>query len=59
MDEYGNQSTTFGPRDLLGYFYAVLHSPTYRSRYAEFLRTDFPRIPFIGNTNLLTLKPRP
>ncbi|MFN7418914.1 MAG: type ISP restriction/modification enzyme, partial [Alphaproteobacteria bacterium] len=24
----------------------VLHAPTYRSRYAEFLRIDFPRIPF-------------
>ena len=26
--------------------YAVLHAPTYRARYAEFLRIDFPRIPF-------------
>jgi predicted helicase len=26
--------------------YAVLHAPTYRMRYAEFLRTDFPRISF-------------
>ena len=24
----------------------MLHAPTYRSRYAEFLRIDFPRIPF-------------
>src|SRR5262249_6904882 len=30
----------------LGYIYAVLHAPPYRSRYAEFLRIDFPRIPF-------------
>lgn len=27
------------------YIYAVLHSPGYRSRYAEFLKSDFPRIP--------------
>jgi predicted helicase len=32
--------------EILGYIYAVLHSPTYRARYSEFLRTDFPRVPF-------------
>jgi hypothetical protein len=31
------------------YIYAVLHSPTYRQRYAAFLRTDFPRIPIPGS----------
>lgn len=34
------------PEEILGYIYAVLHAPTYRTRYAEFLRIDFPRIPF-------------
>ena len=34
------------PEDVLGYIYAVLHAPTYRASYAEFLRSDFPRIPF-------------
>jgi predicted helicase len=29
----------------LEYIYAVLHSPTYRERYGEYLRTDFPRVP--------------
>lgn len=33
------------PEDMLAYCYAVLHAPTYRSRYAEFLKSDFPRIP--------------
>ena len=33
------------PEDILAYIYAVLHSPTYRERYAEFLKYDFPRIP--------------
>lgn len=28
------------------YIYAVLHAPAYRARYAEFLRIDFPRVPF-------------
>jgi predicted helicase len=32
--------------EILGYIYAVLHAPTYRARYAEFLRIDFPRVPF-------------
>lgn len=41
----GDLSKTFGPRDLFDYIYAVLHSPGYRSRYAEFLKSDFPRIP--------------
>lgn len=36
----------FDPEEVLGYIYAVLHAPAYRSRYAEFLRIDFPRIPF-------------
>ena len=34
------------PEDILGCIYAILHSPDYRKRYADFLRTDFPRIPF-------------
>ena len=33
------------PEQILSYIYAVLHSPTYRDRYYEFLRYDFPRIP--------------
>lgn len=37
----------FPPETILGYIYAVLHSPTYRAKYAEFLKIDFPRIPFI------------
>jgi predicted helicase len=36
----------YAPEEVLGYIYAVLHAPTYRARYAEFLRIDFPRIPF-------------
>jgi predicted helicase len=34
------------PEEVIGYTYAVLHAPTFRARYAEFLRIDFPRIPF-------------
>jgi predicted helicase len=31
--------------DIFYYIYGVLHAPTYRARYAEFLKIDFPRIP--------------
>ena len=44
-DGRGNLKSAFGPRDLFDYIYAVLYSPGYRSRYAEFLKSDFPRIP--------------
>ena len=37
---------TFAPLDLLDYSYAVLHSPAYRERYKEFLKIDFPRVPY-------------
>ena len=37
---------TFAPIDILDYIYAVLHSPTYRSTYNEFLKIDFPRVPY-------------
>ncbi len=32
--------------------YAVFHSPEYRERYAEYLKTDFPRLPLTGDTAL-------
>lgn len=44
-DGRGDLTKTFGPRDLFDFIYAVLHSPGYRNRYAEFLKSDFPRIP--------------
>ncbi|NEW85420.1 MAG: N-6 DNA methylase, partial [Mariniphaga sp.] len=34
------------PIDLLDYIYAVLHSPAYREKYKEFLKIDFPRVPY-------------
>jgi len=32
--------------------YAVFHSPTYRSRYSEFLKIDFPRLPLTSDAEL-------
>jgi predicted helicase len=43
---------TFNPLDVLDYIYAILHSPTYRERYKEFLKIDFPRIPFTSDRKL-------
>ncbi|EKE03071.1 MAG: hypothetical protein ACD_20C00274G0001, partial [uncultured bacterium] len=34
------------PENILDYIYAVLHSPSYREKYKEFLKIDFPRIPY-------------
>ena len=42
----------FGPEDVFHYIYAILHSPTYRKRYAEFLKIDFPRVPLTGDPAL-------
>jgi hypothetical protein len=39
----------YSPEEVFGYVYAVLHSPTYRSRYSEFLRIDFPSVRFPNN----------
>ena len=40
------------PADIFNYAYAVFHSPTYRTRYAEFLKIDFPRLPLTSNAKL-------
>jgi hypothetical protein len=40
-----NDSAGASPEAILAYIYAILHAPSYRARYAEFLRRDFPRIP--------------
>jgi hypothetical protein len=51
-DGHGDLTSTIGPEDVFHYVYAVLHSPTYRVRYAEFLKRDFPRIPFTSDRDL-------
>lgn len=51
-DGHGDLVTTFGPEDIFDYIYAVFHSPTYRKRYAESLKIDFPRVPLTSNHGL-------
>lgn len=41
-DAVGKETT---PEEILAYIYAVLHSLSYRERYKEFLKVDFPRVP--------------
>ncbi|MBT9143513.1 MAG: hypothetical protein DDT32_01774 [Syntrophomonadaceae bacterium] len=48
----GDLEETFGPEDIFNYAYAIFHSPTYRSRYAEFLKIDFPRFPLTSDREL-------
>lgn len=38
--------------EIFGYVYAVVHSPEYRVRYADFLKLDFPRIPLTTDLEL-------
>ena len=45
-NEKEETNNTFAPIDILDYIYAVLHSPTYREKYKEFLKIDFPRVPY-------------
>jgi predicted helicase len=51
-DGKGDRIKTFGPEDVFDYMYAVFHSPTYRTRYAEFLKIDFPRLPLTSDAEL-------
>ena len=51
-DGKGDLKKSFGPEDLFDYIYAVFHSPTYRKRYAEFLKSDFPRVPMTSNAKV-------
>jgi predicted helicase len=45
-NEKEKTADTFAPIDILDYIYAVLHSPTFREKYKEFLKIDFPRVPY-------------
>jgi predicted helicase len=45
-NEKEDTENTFAPLDLLDYIYASLNSPTYREKYKEFLKIDFPKIPY-------------
>ncbi|GAA7831788.1 DNA methyltransferase [Helicobacter pylori] len=50
IDKHYNHS--FEPLEVLGYIYALLYSPNYRKRYADFLKADYPKILFTKNKDL-------
>ncbi|MBI4670235.1 MAG: hypothetical protein HY741_01025 [Chloroflexi bacterium] len=52
LDNTKDRIASFGPEDIFHYIYAIFYSPTYRERYAEFLKIDFPRVPLTRNLDL-------
>jgi hypothetical protein len=53
-DRRGDLKKTFGPEDIFHYAYAIFHSQSYRDRYAEFLKLDFPRVPVTSDRVLFS-----
>jgi len=47
-----SKDKTFTPEELLGYIYALLYSETFRQRYNQFLKQDFPKIPVTSDFQL-------
>lgn len=43
------------PEDIFDYLYAVLYSPRYRKEYKEFLKIDFPRVPYPKDATIFKL----
>ena len=48
----GLYGKSYPPEQILGYIYAVLYSNSYRTKYLQFLKSDFPRIPFTENASI-------
>ena len=55
LEQFSRQWPQFQPEQLFYYVYAVLHSNQYRQRFAQYLRMDFPRIPFTDDYELFGL----
>jgi len=53
-DGRGDLKKTFGPEDIFNYIYAIFYSVSYRERYAEFLKLDFPRVPMTSDRVLFS-----
>lgn len=51
-DLENNYGVACSPEEILHYIYSILYSNTYRIKYAEFLKTDFPRVPFTTDYDL-------
>ena len=51
----GDLQSSIGPEDIFYYIYAIFSSSTYRTRYVEFLKIDFPRLPLTSNLELFQI----
>ena len=40
--------------DIFYYIYSIMYSNIYREKYIEFLKIDFPKIPFTNNYNVFS-----
>lgn len=54
LDVFSSQWSQFQPEQLFYYVYAILHSNQYRERFEQYLRMDFPRIPFTDDYELFS-----
>jgi hypothetical protein len=54
LERFAKQWQGFQPEQLFYYVYAILHSNQYRQRFAQYLRMDFPRIPFAEDYELFS-----
>ncbi len=52
VNEKEVSNSSFSPIDVFNYIYAVLHSTKYRSKYQNFLKIDFPKVPYIQDQDV-------
>ena len=48
--QIGKKIETLSEMKIFDYIYGVLHDPNYRTKYQEFLKIDFPRVPYPKDT---------
>lgn len=46
FSEYDDGKHSFGEKDIFYYMYAILYSEQYRSKYYEFLKAEYPKVPY-------------
>ena len=51
MEDPAKYKTKFSPKNILDYIYSILYSPKYRNTFVEFLKIDFPKIPYPKDKN--------
>jgi hypothetical protein len=51
-NQLGPEASTLSPEEMFFYVYGVVHSPTYRARYVDHLKLDFPRVPITSSLAL-------